>query len=293
MEENLSGFLNTGCMRRFHSQVSDAVPSLLLQYLPALIGASKILSFRFLDDMSTLGIADAFPAVITALEAAFVPWSGVVGEFFKGSRESSYEGLSPKRKRKSTLTGILTEEDMPTDFGAVKVRCLSMHGLDKSQSRRSSTHIAGMGQDVTMTSWAPQASSRAQWLTRPPPFTAEPLDISDQTNSHSSSKDKDAFAFATLKKSLSRRESRIRSKESKEEREREEKERRRLPSFRDLAILPTQRVTRYVLLFQDLLKHTPRSSPSYAVVQRAVDAAVRLAQKCDRAQGNSAFLHPV
>ena len=274
--------------------MSDAVPSLLLQYLPALIGASKILSLRFLDDMSTLGIADAFPAVVTALESAFVPWSGVVGEFFKGSRESSYDALSAKRKRKSTLTGILTEEDMPTDFGAVKVRCLSMHGLEKS--RRSSTSLVGFGQDVTTTtsSAALQASStRPQWLTRPPPFTSEPLDISDHTSSHSNSKDKDAFA--TLKKSLSRRESRIRSREnqkSKEEREREEKERRRLPSFRDLAILPTQRVTRYVLLFQDLLKHTPRSSPSYVVVQRAVDAAVRLAQKCDRAQGNSAFLHP-
>ncbi|KAJ6621134.1 hypothetical protein B0H10DRAFT_1016633 [Mycena sp. CBHHK59/15] len=62
------------------------------------------------------------------------------------------------------------------------------------------------------------------------------------------------------------------------------------PPVRDLAILPTQRVMRYVLLYRDLLEHTPSTSPSHALVEQAVDAAVRIAQKCDRAQGNAAFL---
>ncbi|KAF9502281.1 hypothetical protein BDN71DRAFT_24658 [Pleurotus eryngii] len=65
---------------------------------------------------------------------------------------------------------------------------------------------------------------------------------------------------------------------------------RKLPTVRDLAILPTQRVMRYVLLFRDLLAHIPATSPSRAIVQKAVDAAVRVAEKCDRAQGNAAFL---
>ncbi|KDQ31181.1 hypothetical protein PLEOSDRAFT_1070436 [Pleurotus ostreatus PC15] len=65
---------------------------------------------------------------------------------------------------------------------------------------------------------------------------------------------------------------------------------RKLPTVRDLAILPTQRVMRYVLLFRDLLAHIPTTSPSRAIVQKAVDAAVRVAEKCDRAQGNAAFL---
>ncbi|KAF4604851.1 hypothetical protein EYR40_003633 [Pleurotus pulmonarius] len=94
---------------------------------------------------------------------------------------------------------------------------------------------------------------------------------------------------------------------------------RKLPTVRDLAILPTQRVMRYVLLFRgesllcslarflwvidhnmlinflanlslDLLAHIPATSPSRAIVEKAVDAAVRVAEKCDRAQGNAAFL---
>ncbi|KAJ7446381.1 hypothetical protein B0H11DRAFT_2248826 [Mycena galericulata] len=62
------------------------------------------------------------------------------------------------------------------------------------------------------------------------------------------------------------------------------------PAVRDIAILPTQRVMRYVLLYRDLLEHTPPSSPARALVAQAVDTAVRIAQRCDRAQGNAAFL---
>ncbi|KJA30000.1 hypothetical protein HYPSUDRAFT_196291 [Hypholoma sublateritium FD-334 SS-4] len=61
-------------------------------------------------------------------------------------------------------------------------------------------------------------------------------------------------------------------------------------TVRDLAILPTQRVTRYVLLYRDLLAHTPPASPARVFVERAVAAAGRIAEKCDRAQGNAAFI---
>lgn len=62
------------------------------------------------------------------------------------------------------------------------------------------------------------------------------------------------------------------------------------PTVRELAIQPTQRVMRYVLQYRDLLQHTPMSSPSKALVERALESATKIAQKCDRAQGNSAFL---
>ncbi|KAF8910183.1 hypothetical protein CPB84DRAFT_1764839 [Gymnopilus junonius] len=65
---------------------------------------------------------------------------------------------------------------------------------------------------------------------------------------------------------------------------------RKPPSVRELAILPTQRVMRYVLLYRDLLSHTPHTSPSRAFVERAVETACRIADKCDRAQGNAAFV---
>ncbi|KDR85784.1 hypothetical protein GALMADRAFT_386901 [Galerina marginata CBS 339.88] len=64
----------------------------------------------------------------------------------------------------------------------------------------------------------------------------------------------------------------------------------RKPAVRELAILPTQRVMRYVLLYRDLLNHTPSTSSSHALVERAVQAACRIADKCDRAQGNAAFI---
>jgi len=67
--------------------------------------------------------------------------------------------------------------------------------------------------------------------------------------------------------------------------------RRSLPTVRDLAILPIQRVMRYALLFRDLLTHVPSSSPSYVFVERALQAAMAIARKSDRAQGNAAFLH--
>ncbi|KIK70632.1 hypothetical protein GYMLUDRAFT_285314 [Collybiopsis luxurians FD-317 M1] len=64
---------------------------------------------------------------------------------------------------------------------------------------------------------------------------------------------------------------------------------RKIHSVRELGILPVQRVTRYALLFRDLLKCTPQTSPSRAILEQASDAAIRIAAKCDRAQGNAKF----
>ncbi|KAJ3772409.1 hypothetical protein FB446DRAFT_736602 [Lentinula raphanica] len=64
---------------------------------------------------------------------------------------------------------------------------------------------------------------------------------------------------------------------------------RRIHSVRELGILPVQRVTRYALLFRDLLKYTPATSPSRPVLEQASEAAARIAAKCDRAQGNAEF----
>lgn len=45
-----------------------------------------------------------------------------------------------------------------------------------------------------------------------------------------------------------------------------------------------------LILFVDLLSSTPISSPARAVVERALEGATRLAQRCNRAQDNAAFL---
>ncbi|KAL5534478.1 hypothetical protein ACEPAG_940 [Sanghuangporus baumii] len=233
--------------------VSDAVPALLIQYLPAVIGVSKILSAKFNEDMSAAGVATAFLSVISTLERALVTWSGVVGEFFGGSANPAG---SVKRKRDLTVPGFIAEEEMHTESGAVKVRCMSAHGHDKAYIARSSSARVLSGGVIS-------ASSSSHWLFRPAFTQGTPEVPYRETTS-------------LLHKSLRRTNF--------------EKERRHNPPFRDLAILPTQRVTRYALLYKDLLKHTPASSPTHGLVEKALETATILARKCDRAQDNSAFL---
>lgn len=74
--------------------------------------------------------------------------------------------------------------------------------------------------------------------------------------------------------------------------------------LQDVAIMPSQRIPRYVLLFKgtmiedvllvrfltifllDLLQQTPITSPSRALVERALEGALRIAKNCDTAQQN-------
>ncbi|KAH8120073.1 hypothetical protein DFH11DRAFT_1539299 [Phellopilus nigrolimitatus] len=241
--------------------VSDAVPTLLTQYLPALISASQVLSAQFNEDMTASGVSNAFINSEATIENAFVAWSGVVGEFFGGNRSSIPHS---KRKRETTIPSVIAEEHIATEFGAVKVRCTSMDGHEQalfSHTIPTSPHIH---RTRRMSS-----GTNMHWLLRPA-FSQISGDANDEKE-----------VFGSLRKSFRLRETRIR----------EEREKRRKPPFRDLAILPTQRVTRYVLLYKDLLKNTPKSSPTRGLVEQAVDSAMRVATKCDRAQDNSAFLY--
>jgi len=67
------------------------------------------------------------------------------------------------------------------------------------------------------------------------------------------------------------------------------REPRKLMSCQDVAIMPSQRVLRYVMLFRELLRHTPASSPSRPLVEKALEVAMRIAQMCDNAQQNLSF----
>ncbi|RDB29292.1 hypothetical protein Hypma_016074 [Hypsizygus marmoreus] len=71
-----------------------------------------------------------------------------------------------------------------------------------------------------------------------------------------------------------------------------ERRRKRRPGIRDLAIRPSQRVTRYVLLFEDLLEHTPTSLPCRSAVECALQSAIVIAQKSNKAQENASFVNP-
>ncbi|KAG8716761.1 hypothetical protein FRC09_015248 [Ceratobasidium sp. 395] len=59
---------------------------------------------------------------------------------------------------------------------------------------------------------------------------------------------------------------------------------RRKMAEQNVAIMPTQRALRYVLMYRELLLNTPPSSLSYPLVELALQGATRIARLCDEAQ---------
>jgi len=195
-------------------QTSTSSPVILRAYIPALIKASEYIVSQMEINPSAVGVAEAFLSGGEQLELAFVPWCGVVGEFFAGTRE----GAILKRARTSSAS-------FPGTF--------------------SEATMSNIGMKRRVGSWSKRISS------------------------------------------MSRRGSREDGVSRFEGTGRSDRDLR----FRELAILPTQRVMRYTLLFKDLVSYTPSSSVSQKKVQDALDVALSLAQKCDKAQGNSTFLY--
>lgn len=198
-------------------QISDAVPDLLLQYIPDLIYASNFLSAQFNEDMSASGVSEAFLKAESLLVPAFIAWSSVIGTFF--GFESTLT-TSRNHKRKLTGSSMVTEDkQLVTPSGTVRLRRFSARSRHESFTSYPSTPVkASSPIDPSATTMGlPQTSSRQSSMT------------SDERESPVSGK-----------KHARKRETRL-------------QDRRRFPPFREFAILPTQRVTRYVLLYKGAL----------------------------------------
>lgn len=173
--------------------------------------------------MSALGVSDAFLSAEPTLEAALVAWCGVVGEFFGGKRESRPAIPAPipilTLKRGVTMSNLMMSEH-------------SHNQSDYFDSRRRhlSAHESRDGSALPAPTIGRTMSFSAQWLFRPA-FTQPSGDGPDEKDT-----------FATLRRSFRRSISKAPG----------EKGRRKPPPFRELAILPTQRVTRYVLLYKGM-----------------------------------------
>jgi hypothetical protein len=74
------------------TQTSTPKPPLMQTYLHALLDASDRLLARLRDGPSALGVARAFVALAPELEAAFVAWFGVVGQWFTLEAPASTPG---------------------------------------------------------------------------------------------------------------------------------------------------------------------------------------------------------
>ncbi|TFY61967.1 hypothetical protein EVJ58_g4179 [Rhodofomes roseus] len=271
-----------------NAQSSHPFFSLLLSYVPALLQASEALLVRLVDDPSAWGVGAAFIGCEEELEAALVAWCGVVGNFYIDDEKD-------KRGRKRRKSG----DETTSALGHGEPRTLSPRGASQSG-------IAGMIK--------PRVANRRMSLIDPSEngmFTAalgtglafglsSPPALESRKHGSTASFGKDHGPTGTLTRTLSawKRKSMPSSLSnlqttmgippSPSTAHGHSKE--KLWTLRDLAIQPTQRVMRYVLQYKDLLAHTPVTSPSRGLVERALESAIRIAKKCDRAQGNSAFL---
>jgi hypothetical protein len=248
-------------------------PPLMLTYVPALVDASTELLAALGEDPSVWGLAKAFLTQLPVLEAAYVPWCGAVGQWFTKSE------APPSIFRKMTAASVPT-----TPASTVAERRKSRAKLQPRPS--VDTPTAGSSGRKSLMSITPfmnnavdaTATADRTWRLS----TAAGASTTTLGHSEAPLRERvDSFGVATGK----------------------------TPAVRDLAIQPTQRVMRYVLQYQgsllfyclhklrslimfdvDLLKHTPPGSATHAVLTEAWKAATSLAEKCDRAQGNAAFL---
>ncbi|EPT03510.1 hypothetical protein FOMPIDRAFT_1047046 [Fomitopsis schrenkii] len=276
------------------SQSSHPFFSLLLSYVPALLRASEALLVRLVDDPSAWGVGAAFIGCEEELEAALVAWCGVVGNFYIDGEDKDKRG---RRRRKSgDELSSFSGPSEPRGFSAVRSASQSgIPGMVKpnsktAETRRMSLYNAGEGGLFTAALGTGLAFGLASHPT---------LDSKDHGSTASIGKDHgptgtlsrtlSAWKRKSMPSSLYNLPSAMGVPPSPTTAHGHGKE-DKLFTLRDLAIQPTQRVMRYVLQYKDLLAHTPMTSPSRGLVERALESAIRIAKKCDRAQGNSAFL---
>jgi hypothetical protein len=233
-------------------QTTNQPPPLLLTYLPDLIRASEALLKGFLDDPSAWGVSTAFMACEDDIEAAMVSWCSVAGNFFTNG---------PRHGSESAIMG-----------GKWRLR----KSLLSPTNNPLTTVVEKSGENSSLAS------------SSPPPL----LTLMNEAGSRNRDRQRTVEHYWKVcddggAESHAERRPRVNSTDSRSKGELPT----RRQSVRDLAIQPTQRVMRYVLLYRDLLESTPLTSPSRALVERALEAATRIANKCDHAQGNAAFFH--
>ncbi|KIP03849.1 hypothetical protein PHLGIDRAFT_129914 [Phlebiopsis gigantea 11061_1 CR5-6] len=302
-------------------ETSTPPPAIVLTYIPALLHASEALLSRLEDDPSAWGVSAGFVAVEEEVESAFVAWAGVVGEIFVGSSEvDSRERVGRKLTRSSRNSSVSSVSDSANKMlskrsrsgasiaharmeSVYRKRGISMYEAEPASpppSRPVSAAVSTMGMFTAalgtglaygISPSAPSTQSQDE-LARPR--------ITTTPNGSAGTLSRTFGAFKTKKNAFSPSPSHsphvpaspvspgfsFMSSAKEDERE---KEKEKNPSVRELAILPVQRVMRYVLQYRDLLANTPVESPSRGLVERALESATRIAAKCDRAQDNSAF----
>jgi hypothetical protein len=225
-------------------------PSLMQHYTAELVRASAAVLRAMEQQPSALGVAKAFVENVEEVEAAYVRWCGVVGGWFVASGPSGgEESGSVKLKRNlSKYRSSIDSATPPTaaeapGYGGVESEDGSspppVSPLKRTVStwRRSLPSVASLGEagasiygyGYVYGSRSLRRRNRDKEVDKVAEEDVVGRDLSSTTTPSSSS--------SSSGQNLTSRPPRVRGK----------------PAVRDLAILPTQRVMRYVLLYRGTL----------------------------------------
>ena len=271
------------------------VPEMMVSHAKELIDVSKRLLKGMEGEPSARGVAEVFVEVggglgVNGAEDAFVGWCSAVGGWFQDDLPDTQAVVDVKKKRKGCESGGGSGEypSMIAEYEG--------SGPDGVTFPTTNEHAHT----------SPLMRTVSTWRKSMPSVTG----LGEVGVWRRDSKDKDEGGSTCGRGRMAFDEVQSSSPTSMTSTS-VVKPTRKL-AVRDLAILPTQRVTRYVLLYRgmffkkifplqsknlnislfdvDLLANTPPSSSSHPIVERAVEAACRIAEKCNRAQGNAAFV---
>jgi hypothetical protein len=189
----------------------------MLTHVPALVQASEMLLKGFLEDPSAWGVSTTFMACEDELEATMVSWCAVAGTFFTDGDDTESGGLTGRwRLHKSgTMSGSQTLVSSPSSPVTRQSSVLVSPQLPSVSSlMNSANRRIKEGQRIGEESWWTGGNVLA---------------------------DSESQALSPRKL------------ESGNGRELNNQPSSRRFSVRDLAIQPTQRVMRYVLLYRGML----------------------------------------
>ncbi|KAG8811368.1 hypothetical protein FRC17_002504 [Serendipita sp. 399] len=257
------------------------VPPLLMQHLPHLISASQSFVSRLTEDPSAWGVSAAFVTVEPILEQVFVDYCRVVGQIMlacqlqaSGSKSASQPSSrsSMSKSRSSIVNGATSE------FG--KIFSSSNKSAEKvgEENKSAGLHQGETGREGGRGVVSVFPRSRSMPGKKANHRASLPANAAGYPPSSFGAMGAEVLSGASSgEKRSSNGVTNGKMKAS---------------TAADIAISPPQRVTRYVLLYRDILEGTPLTAASRPLVQRALDGAMRIAESCDKAQGNLTLIRP-
>lgn len=245
--------------------LSHRTRTLIYTYLPDLIHASEALLARLEDDPSAWGVSAALIGCEEEIESAFIRWCGVVGEVFvdpssgpPSNTSSEHAGTTGLRSRVGSTVGFGLKGRSKSGFGerelqsVYRPRAVSCYDGVMSPSEASSALPALPPRPHTGLFTAALGTGLALGLSPPRQYTASgQISSATKTSPGSGTLSRTFTHWKRKGSALSQSMSSLPAFAALHtEKEIKKGKGRKVASVRELAIQPTQRVTRYVLQYR-------------------------------------------